>query len=225
MFGNERADRRMCGRPLRDKKVRTSKRETKQDTRREAKLPLHSYVRYRDCLANRAATPKDPAEKLLFQFLMVFGMVSIMATFNGVRHSGLNFFITYHWIYPLVACVALFLRLALTSKIVDFLAPRLVYKHFEGFASICALAALNIVIMTPLLNSLVTMCLYGPHDLLFNIANNLPVAMVAAFLTNVFIVAPTVKMIYNNYLTTARGMRWLNFVERTAMPWMYLINS
>ena len=66
--------------------------------------------------------------------------------------------------------------------------------------------------------------LYGPHDLLFNIANNLPVAMVAAFLTNVFIVAPTVKMIYNNYLTTARGMRWLNFAERTAMPWMYLIN-
>lgn len=217
----------MCGRNIRSTQAQTKKtgRVRKQPKQHEAKSPLHNYVNYFDCLADRADTPTDPTEKLLFQFLMVGGMVTIMATFNGVRHSGLSFLATHHWIYPLVACVAFFLRLAFTNRVMDYLGPRLVFKHFHGFAATVAYAALNVVIMAPIMNTLVTLLLYGPYNFLANIAANLPISMLAAFLASLFIVGPIVKMIYNNLLTTERGMRMLNFVERTAMPWMYLINS
>lgn len=228
MFGNERADRRMCGRKIRTSRTKSTAKRPRISTRKHAhsaQSPLHNSVSYFDCLADRASTPTDPAEKLLFQFLMVGGMVTFMATFNGMRHSGLAFFATYHWIYPLVACVALFLRLALTTRIVDFLAPKLVFSHFHGFAATIAYTALNTLSTAPLLNILVTLLLYGRHGLLGNIAANLPISMVVAFLVSLFIVGPIVKMVYNNFLTTERGLRWLSFVERTAMPWVYVINS
>lgn len=229
MFGNERADRKACGRTIRSantaKKENRMARKSIQSKNQRMAQPASKHVSYTDCLQARAAVPTDAIEKLLFQFLMVGGMVTFMATFNGWRHSGMAFFTTHHWIYPLVACIALSLRIFFMDHVMGFIGPRFIDKHFKGFAKTVVFTATNICIMAPIMTSITTLMLYGTQNYLFNIADNLPISMVVSFFVNIFIVAPIVKMVYNNYLTTERGARWLNYAERTAMPWMAIFNS
>lgn len=226
MFGNERADRKACGRTIRPakKENRMTRAKLQNKTKRPVRA-IHEHVSYVDCLQSRAAVPTDAIEKLLFQFLMVGGMVTFMATFNGWRHSGMAFFTTHHWIYPLVACIALFLRIFFMERVMGYIGPHFIEKRFSGFAKTAVFTITNICIMAPIMTSITTLMLYGSENYLFNVVDNLSISVVVAFFVNVFIVAPTVKMIYNNYLTTERGARWLNVAERTAMPWMYIFNS
>ena len=186
---------------------------------------MQHIATYRDCLAGRVNAPEDATEALLFQFFMVVGMVSIMATFNGLRHSGLAFFTTHHWIYPLVACVAFCLRLLVAERIVKFVAPRMIEGRLKGIAKVLAMTTLNIMIMAPLMTTVVTALLYGTDGFAHNIVSNLLVSMPVSFTVNLLVVAPAVKLLFANVLTTERGVRWLTAVEENAMRWMYLINS
>ncbi|MBQ9021318.1 MAG: DUF2798 domain-containing protein [Eggerthellaceae bacterium] len=152
-------------------------------------------------------------------------MVTFMGTFNGMRHSGLDFFITHHWIYPLIACVALLLRLELVGRFVDYLAPKIIFPHFKGVARTVAMTCLNIVVMAPIMTCVTTLLLYGTDHYWFNVWDNLPISMLVSFFVNLFIVAPTVKMLYNRLVNTERGMRWLGQAEGNALPWMAIFNS
>lgn len=234
MFGTERANRKACGRRIAKIDLKTLKTKwerihnTNSHARSSHKLgiqPINETCSYSDCLMGRVALPQDAAGKLLFRFFMIAGMVTFMVTFNGLRHSGFAFLGTHHWVYPLVACVAFFLRFSFADRVTEYLIPRLVSNKLDGLTRNIAITIINLSIMAPVMATLTTLLLYGTGDLWVNIADNLPISMVVAFFANLFVVGPLVKMFYHNYLNTERGMRVLGFVERTAMPWMYLLNS
>lgn len=227
MFGSERADRRACGRNIHPHLERFKARRRRGQYKKGLRvaLPMRALKTYLDCLQGRFTTPSNPAEKLLFQFFVVGGMVTFMGSFNGMRHSGLDFFVTHHWVFPLIACIAFALRLLYCNKIVEYITRNYIAKHFSGFASTLVITALNIIIMAPIMTCITTAILYGFNDYWLNVADNLPISMVVSFVVNLFIVMPTVKIVYNKCITTERGARLLGCIERTAMPWMYIINS
>ena len=181
---------------------------------------------YTDCLTGKAGAPADKLGKLVFQVLMVGGMVSIMATFNGVRHLGLDFFVHFHWFYPLVFTVAFLLRLALANRLVDAAIPRFILPRFQGIARGVAITVLNVCVMAPLMAALVTLLLMGPANFWGQFADSLPISMAVATIVNFFVVGPVVKLLYYNAISsTANGMRFLRFVQDNAMPWLLISNS
>lgn len=187
------------------------------------RAPRFTYI---DCLTGRAGAPADKLGKLVFQVLMVGGMVSIMATFNGVRHLGLDFFVHFHWFYPLVFTVAFLLRLAIANRLADAAIPRFILPHFQGVARGVAITVLNVCIMAPLMAALVTLLLVGPANFWGRFADSLLISMVVATIVNFFVVGPAVKLLYYNAISsTANGMKFLRFVQDNAMPWLLISNS
>ena len=89
-------------------------------------------ITYRDVIMGRAVVPSDRIGFFVFQALMVIGMVSIMATFNGVRADGIDFVIHNHWVYPIVFVFAFVWRRTVANAISGFLIPRLVAGRLSG---------------------------------------------------------------------------------------------
>lgn len=152
---------------------------------------------YRDCLLGKAPVPADAVGFFLFQLLMVGGMVTIMASFNGYRHSGLEFFLKSHWFYPLVVCIAFTVRRTIGNKLTGVIIPRFVNPHFTGMAGGFVKNAVNVCIMAPIMSFVVSLLLEGANFASFFLSSVL-LTMGVAFLVNSFLVGPVVKMVYNN---------------------------
>lgn len=180
---------------------------------------------YRDCLMGRANIPVHGPGKAAFTLLMVGGMVTFMATFNGVLSSGLGFFAHAHWMYPLVFCIAFLMRLYVGDRVVGFAAPRYVMPHFHGLARNIAMTLLNVVVMGAIMGSIITLLLKGPAGFWSELASTLPLTMTAAALVNYFVVGPAVKMIYNNVLEPTNGLGLFNWAQRYAMPWTAIFGN
>lgn len=180
---------------------------------------------YRDCLMGRANVPAHGPGKAAFTLLMVGGMVTFMATFNGVLSSGLGFFAHAHWMYPLVFCIAFLMRLYAGDRVVGFAAPRYVIPHFHGLARNIAMTLLNVVVMGAIMGSIITLLLKGPAGFWGELASTLPLTMTVAALVNYFVVSPAVKMIYNNVLEPTDGLGLFSLAQRYVMPWTAIFGN
>lgn len=173
----------------------------------------------------RANIPMGGPGKGVFQLLMVGGMVTFMATINGVMHSGLGFFAHAHWMYPLVFCMAFLVRLYIGDKAVGFLAPRFVIPHFEGLARSVAMTVLNVLVMGSIMGAAVTILLGGFSGFLPAYLSSLVVTLPMAVLVNFFVVGPAVKMLYNNVIEPVYGLRIFNFAHRYGMSWAVIFGN
>lgn len=180
---------------------------------------------YRDCIAGRAGLPQGPLGMRVFQILMVGGMVTFMATINGLLHQGLGFFAHALWMYPLVFCISFLVRTFIGGKIVDAVAPRLVLPHTRGIARSVAMTLLNVVVMGTIMGFIVTLLMSGTQDYLATVAATLPISLVAAALVNYFIVSPAVRMICANVIEPGGNARIVTAAQKYAMPWAAIFSN
>ena len=166
----------------------------------------YSYV---DCLKGNTPVPLTPNGKTLFQVLMVGGMVTFMVTMNGIANTGLGFLAQSHWLYPLMFALAFLVRTFISSPLVDKLAPKLVFSHFEGVSRNIAMTVLNVICTAPIMCALATVLLVGTDDFLLAYLTKLPVMALIAAVVNFFVVGPIVKIIYNR-IAPADGLGLLS---------------
>ena len=166
----------------------------------------YSYV---DCLKGNTPVPLTPNGKTLFQVLMVGGMVTFMVTMNGIANTGLGFLAQSHWLYPLMFALAFLVRTFISSPLVDKLAPKLVFSHFEGVSRNIGMTVLNVICTAPVMCALATVLLVGTDDFLLAYLTKLPVMALIAAVVNFFIVGPIVKIVYNR-IAPADGLGLLS---------------
>jgi hypothetical protein len=175
-------------------------------------------VTYFDCLAGRAPVPHDPFASSVFSLMMVGGMVSMMVTINGVQHAGTAFFPALLWMYPVIACIALAVRLLFVNRIIGWVIPNLIIPNFKGALRGIMITLANVVLMAPTMGSLVTLLLVGPEGFISNIVIAVPFSMCAAFLVNTFIVGPAAKMFMNNSFGVGFTKKLYDVAERLYLP-------
>ena len=182
---------------------------------------------YLDCLKGKASVPKERAGMLLFQALMIGGMVTIMTSFNGYRHSGLDFFINYHWMYPLTFCITFLIREWFMNDFTEAIIHQWILPNFQGMRKATLITLTNIVCMVPLMSTIMTCMLYGFHDLGQTLLDQVPITILVGACVNFFIVSPIVKMIYNNLIVanTQGETGTYNRVQELIMPILSAFNS
>ena len=174
---------------------------------------------YRDCLDGTAPAPKDALGKAVFGILMGGGMVTFMTTFNGLRHTGLDFLASSHWLYPVVFSIAMGMRLLYANRVADAVAPRLIFPHLTGVARTAAMSALNVSLMAPVMAVFTALLLKGPDNLVANAWGELPFVMAVAILVNLLVVGPAVRLLYHNVIMPATGARLVQATQRFATTW------
>ena len=181
-------------------------------------------ITYRDCLCDATPHTVDPVAQLLFTVLIIGGMVTFMATFNGLRQLGITFFIHSHWFYPLIFVCALFVRLAIGARICTFIIDKLIKPQINGRLRAALTSLINVGIMTPIMVTIVTLLLTGTNNLAMSLAINIPISVVVALLVNYFIVVPIVRLVYFNViLTSPRGLKLLRFLQHYAPAFLVLL--
>lgn len=184
---------------------------------------------YADVIMGRVPVPANGEPgKVLFTLLMVLGMVSCMATFNGMHHHNwdlIEFLTTNLWTYPLVFVVAFSVRITwgiwASGKIIDkFIAGR-----FTGIKKSIAMTFANVGVMCPVICALMTLLLNGPSTFLAAYATTLPLILPVALLVNFFVVGPAVKLLNANVLSSRYGFRVLGWFQRNVMPVVLFFNS
>lgn len=181
-------------------------------------------ITYRDCLCDATPHTVDPVAQLLFTVLIIGGMVTFMATFNGLRQLGITFFIHSHWFYPLIFVCALFVRLAIGARICTFIIDKLIKPQMNGILRAALTSLINVGIMTPIMVTIVTLLLTGTNNLAMSLAINIPLSVVVALLVNYFIVVPIVRLVYFNViLTSPRGLKLLRFLQHYAPAFLVLL--
>ncbi|HIS39637.1 MAG TPA: hypothetical protein IAC12_02165 [Candidatus Aphodovivens avistercoris] len=194
-------------------------------SRSDAAASMPSACTYLDCLKGQANTPAAAPGKAIFKVLMVGGMVTFMATINGVQHSGLEFFATAHWMYPLVFCIAFLVRTFIGDAAIGFIAPRFILPRFEGVARGIAMTLANVGVMGTVMGAIMTLLLNPPAEFFVAYFTTLPLSLACAVLVNFFIVGPAAKIAYNNIINSKMGMQFLRTAERDGMSWMAIFNS
>lgn len=171
--------------------------------------PLGKRCTYRDCLTGRAPIPHQTGNDAIFQVMMCAGMVAFMTTINGLRNTGLGFLNDSLWLYPLIFCIALLVRILYTSKLMGILSPRLIRPHFKGAPQVLMTSIVNTTLTSPLMCAITTLLLVGPENFWVNYFLTLPITAPTSILVGYFIVGPAVKMIYNNHISPEAGMHIL----------------
>lgn len=156
----------------------------------------HTKLTYKDCLQDKARVPHDPVRLFMFQVLMVGCMVAVMATFNGVRQSGMLYFSYMHWFYPILLCISLFVRRTFANPVTDFLITRFVKPHGKSYGTAFAKTCINTFCMSPIVSLFVSLLLvgadFGPHYLA-----TMPLSLMLSVLVSHFVVGPAVKLFYH----------------------------
>lgn len=209
---------------------RAQLRQQARDFRHQAAAYDRNKLRcsYLDCLRGKASVPKERAGMLLFQALMIGGMVSIMTSFNGYRHSGLEFFVNYHWMYPLTFAITFLIREWFMNDFTEAIIHRHILPNFQGVRKATMITLLNIVCMVPLMSTLMTLMLYGFDDLGATLLDQVPITIAVASCVNFFVVSPIVKMIYNNVIvanTSGGETGAYNKLQQMIMPLLSAFNS
>lgn len=205
-------------------------RQQAKDFRHQAAAYDKNKLRcsYLDCLRGKASVPKERAGMLLFQALMIGGMVSIMTSFNGYRHSGIDFFFSYHWMYPLTFCITFLIREWFMNDFTEAIIHKHILPNFQGMKKATMITLLNIVCMVPLMSTIMTLMLYGFHDLGATLLEQVPITILVGALVNFFVVTPIVKMVYNNLIvanTSGGETGTYNKFQEMIMPLLSVFNS
>lgn len=172
-------------------------------------------LKYRDALAGRVPVPRDKLGFFVFQALMVGGMVTFMATLNGIRHDGMGFVLYMHWFYPVVFAVAFAIRRTIGNAVTGFIIPRFIVPNLSGVAAAVAKCLSNVGIMCPLVSLVVSILLDGADFLPFYLST-LPVSLPCAIAANFFVVGPAVKLLYANHIARKSSTKIISQWQRYA---------
>lgn len=157
-----------------------------------------SKITYAQCLRGTVPAPAPGWERNLFQFLMVFGMVTSMVTFNWLLHHPepvLADWIAALYEYPLTFGVALGVRWFVANPLLDRTAGRLIPQKLSGIARSLAMTLSNIFAMVTIMTFFGIIISNGIEGFTWaEYAASLPVGYAAAFVANWFIVAPCAKL-------------------------------
>ena len=171
---------------------------------------------YMDCLRGNVPVPTHVNGATIFQVLMVGGMVTFMVTVNGLRNTGFEFLVISHWLYPLMFCLAFLVRTFIGAPLVNKLAPKLVFRRFEGTARTIAMTVLNVCCMAPIMCAIATLLIAGTDNYFMHYITTLPIVMPMAMLVNFFVVGPIAKLMFANTISPSGGLGMLANLEQNA---------
>ena len=120
--------------------------------------------------------------------------------------------------YPLSFCSSLILRIILADRIIRPLVKKLVIAKVKGVARSFIITLLNVVIMSTIMTTWITILLSGFDGLWQNVSSALPLTYTVSFLLNFLIVSPAVKMLYNNIITPAGSIRFMRTIREGLSP-------
>lgn len=135
----------------------------------------------------------------MFQTLMVFSMVTCMATFNGFLHNGIAYavnFADYLWYYPVTFCAAFTVRSLIGNPVTGALIPRFIMPRFRGVARGALISLTNVLVMATIMCAFNALLRGGAADFAWTYASTLPQTWLVAFLLNFLFIGPTVKTLF-----------------------------
>ena len=160
-------------------------------------LPDNAYTR---ALRGAVPVPAGGKDKLAFQTLMVFCMVTCMVTINWLLHASEITWAAYAqalYEYPLTFAAAFCVRLFVANPIVARVVPAVVPSDLVGFKRTVAMTLVNVVSMVTFMTFFGVLISNGPAGFTWlAYAEGLPVSLVLAFAVNLLAVGPFVKIAY-----------------------------
>ena len=160
-------------------------------------LPDNAYTR---ALRGAVPVPAGGKDKLAFQVLMVFCMVTCMVTLNWLIHASdrsLAAFSEVLYEYPLTFVAALFVRTVVTNPLVGRLARAVVPAGLAGFRRTVAMTLVNVSVMVTFMTFFGVLISNGPAGFTWlAYAESLPLSYLLAFSVNLLAVGPFVKVAY-----------------------------
>lgn len=160
---------------------------------------IHSNA-YTDTLQGRLPVPTSGTERLAFQTLMVFCMVTCMVTFNWLLHTphptpGAFSQILYE--YPLTFVIALCIRTLVANPFVGHITTALVPQNLAGFKRTVVMTSINVGTMVTIMTFFGVLISNASGGFTwFEYITSLPIAYVVAFTINLLAVGPFVKIVY-----------------------------
>lgn len=160
-------------------------------------LPDNAYTR---ALRGAVPVPAGGKDKLAFQVLMVFCMVTCMVTLNWLIHASdrsLAAFSEVLYEYPLTFIAALFVRTVVANPLVGRLARAVVPAGLAGFRRTVAMTLVNVSVMVTFMTFFGVLISNGPAGFTWlAYAESLPLSYLLAFSVNLLAVGPFVKVAY-----------------------------
>lgn len=180
-----------------------------------AKRPKH-YT-YIDCLRDEAPVPTGSNGTTLYQTLMVGGMTAVTFTANGIYNDGVSFLVYNHWLYPAVFGISFLVRIYISGPLTRILERKLVDGRLRGAGRNMASVALSTAASSPITGAITTL-LFAKADSPENYAGayleTLSTTMPISVFASLFVVGPLTKLIFNNRVKPADGLRMLkNFTD------------
>ena len=199
----ERRAARLRAASLRQKRLARKKRIA-------AKRPKHySYI---DCLRDEVPEPTGNDGTTLYQTLMVGGMTAVTFTASGVYSDGVSFLIYNHWLYPMMFSISFLVRIYIGGPLTRILGRRLIDGRLQGAGRNMANVALGTAVLSPVTGAITTLLFAkadSPDDYADAYLETLSTTMPISVLASLFVVGPLTKLIFNNRVKPADGLRVL----------------
>ena len=187
-------------------------------------LPDNAYTR---ALRGAVPVPAGGKDKLAFQVLMVFCMVTCMVTLNWLIHASDRSSAAFSEVlyeYPLTFVAALFVRTVVANPLVGRLARAVVPASLAGFRRTVAMTLVNVSVMVTFMTFFGVLISNGPAGFTWlAYAESLPLSYLLAFSVNLLAVGPFVKVAYT--AAVRPGLLWasekaaeVRAAIRTAIP-------
>lgn len=199
----ERRAERLRAASLRQKTLSRKKRIAARRPRR--------YT-YADCLRDEVPVPTGNNGTTLYQTLMVGGMTAVTFTASGVYSDGVSFLVYNHWLYPVVFSISFLVRIYIGGPLTGILGRRLVDGRLQGARRNMANVALGTAVSSPVTGAITTLLfakVESPEDYVDAYLATLSTAMPISMLASLFVVGPLTKLIFNNRVKPADGLRML----------------
>ena len=174
---------------------------------------------YANCLRDEVPVPTKSNGTTLYQTLVVGGMTAIMVTISGVGAEGVSFIVQDRWLYPVVFSISLLTRIYITAPLSRILESRLPSNRLQGTAQTIASTVLGTALSSPVTCAIVTL-LFADEDSMKGYADaylaSLSATAPLSVLVSFFVVGPLAKLVFNNRIKPAGGLRMLGtLIEHT----------
>lgn len=113
-------------------------------------------------------------------------------------------------------CIAFFVRTYIGAPIVAFLAPRIIGNKTPGFGRGLATTTLNVCVTSPITAGAVALLFTETDNFLKTYLTALSTTIPLSIFASYFIIGPVAKMLFNNLISPASGLRMLRNLEQNA---------
>ena len=198
-----RREERLRAASLRQKTLARKKRIAAKRPKR------YTYI---DCLRDEVPVPTGSNGTTLYQTLMVGGMTAVTFTASGVCNDGVSFLVYSHWLYPVMFSISFLVRIYIGGPLTRILGRRLVDGRLQGAGRNMANVALGTAVSSPVTGAITTLLFAkadSPEDYADAYLATLSTTMPISVLASLFVVGPLTKLIFNNRVKPAEGLRML----------------